>query len=346
MTIRRAVGLLLLLPAAAWAQRTDTARVDTARADTTHADTAHANTAAAPAAHPIAARADSLPADAARADSTGGDTVFRAAQRLAAEGNGDSARALVGARLDSAAPGSAEYVDALYWRAVVAATAADAERDLRTIVVTYPASARAADALMRLAQLELARGDRDQAVAHLQRIVVEHPESPNRGRAEFWIARTMMDEGNVPVGCARLADAARLTPSSQVELANQISYLNQRCAGVDTTAGAPAAAGTPAGHAPAGHAPARSPNAAPPAAASTSAAGRYTVQVAAFSTLASATGLRDALVARGYPARVVGTTKPFRVRVGRYATRAQADAAARAMRAKKLSAYVTSAETP
>jgi hypothetical protein len=43
---------------------------------------------------------------------------------------------------------------------------------------------------------------------------------------------------------------------------------------------------------------------------------------------------------------VVGTAKPFRVRVGRYATRADADAAAQAMRAKKLTAYVTSAETP
>lgn len=328
MTIRCGLAALLLVPVVVWGQTTDT----------THADSAHVDTAVVGVVRPDSGRADSVRVGNARADSSGGDTIFRAAQRLAAEGRGDSARALVGQKLDSAPPGSAEYVDALYWRAVVAATAADAERDLRTIIVTYPASARSADALMRLAQLELARGDRDQAVAHLQRIVVEHPESPNRPRAAFWIARTLMDEGNLPAGCARLADASRLTPASEVELVNQIGYLQQRCQGVDTAANA-ATAQTPA----------RGATAAPPARrapSGMSAHGRYTVQVAAFSTLASATGLRDALLARGYPARVVGTSKPFRVRVGRYATRADADAAARAMRAKKLAAYVTSAETP
>lgn len=320
MTIRGLVGMLLLVPGVALAQTPDSAR-----ADSTHV--------AAPRADSV--RGDSSQRDSSvRADSTGGDTIFRAAQRLAAQGQSDSARALVGLRLNTASPGSMDYVDALYWRAVLAATAADAERDLRTIVVTYPASARSADALMRLAQLELARGDRDQAVAHLQRIVIEHPDSPNRGRAAFWIARTLLDEGNAPMGCARLADASRLTPPTQVELSNQIAYLNQRCQGVDTTA--PAAGSHPA------------PNATTPApvASGTSSHGRYTLQVAAFSTLASAAGLRDVLLARGYPARVVGNAKPFRVRVGRYATRADADAAAKEMRAKKFTAYVTSAETP
>jgi TolA-binding protein len=331
MTIRFALGVILFVPVLAWGQTSDTA----------HADSARADTAPVAAARPNSVGPDSLRANTTRTDSTGGDTIFRAAQRLAAEGRGDSARALVGQKLDSAPPGSAEYVDALYWRAVVAATAADAERDLRTIIVTYPASARSADALMRLAQLELARGDRDQAVAHLQRIVVEHPESPNRPRAAFWVARTLLDEGNLPTGCARLADASRLTPSTEVELANQIGYLQQRCQGVDTTAKATAT-----------QAPARAASSAPPppaptrATSGTAARGRYTVQVAAFSTLALANGLRDVLVARGYPARVVGAAKPFRVRVGRYATRAVAEAAASAMRAKKLTAYVTSAETP
>jgi TolA-binding protein len=337
MTIRCALCVMLLVPVLAWGQSSDTAHADSARADSARADTAPLGVA-----RPDSVRPDSVRPNTTRTDSAGGDTIFRAAQRLAAEGRGDSARALVGQKLDSAPPGSAEYVDALYWRAVVAATAADAERDLRTIIVTYPASARSADALMRLAQLELARGDKDQAVAHLRRIVVEHPESPNRPRAAFWVARTLLDEGNLPTGCARLADASRLTPASEVELANQIGYLQQRCQGVDTTAKATAAPPVP-GRSPS---PAPTPPAPPQATSGMVAHGRYTVQVAAFSTLASATGLRDALVARGYPARVVGTAKPFRVRVGRYATRADADAAASAMRAKKLTAYVTSAETP
>jgi cell division septation protein DedD len=337
---------MLLVPVIARGQtpdsaRTDSARVAAPRVDSVHVDSVHRDSVQRDSVQRDSVQRDSVQRDSVRADSTAGDTIFRVAQRLAAEGQGDSARALVGQRLNTVPPGSARYVDALYWRAVVAATAADAERDLRTIIVTYPASARSADALMRLAQLELARGDRDQAVAHLQRIVVEHPENPNRGRAEFWIARTLLDEGNMPTGCARLADASRLTPASQVELANQISYLDQRCQGVDTTA--QTAASRPASHA---ASPAPTTPAPSAVTSGTSNTGRYTIQVAAFSTLASATGLRDALVARGYPARVVGTAKPFRVRVGRYATRAEANAAAGAMRAKKFTAYVTSAETP
>lgn len=275
-------------------------------------------------------------------DSTATDSVFLRAQRLVAEGQGDSGRALVQQALDSAPPGSSRYAEALYWHAVVAATAADAERDLRTIVVSYPLSARSADALLRLAQLEMTRGDDDQALEHLQRILVEHPDSPDKSRAEFWMARVLFDKGNAPRACARLADAARSTPASQVELRNQIDYLNQQCAGVDTTAVVPASGARASGGG-AKSAPPRAAGAKPVAPA---AGGRWTIQVAAYSTHEAAERLRSTLAKRGYDARVVGSAKPFRVRVGRYATREAADAAATKMRADKLSAYVTEAESP
>ncbi len=289
------------------------------------------------------------------------DSVFVRARRLVAEGHADSGRALVQAALDAAPVGSPQYVEALYWRAVVAATAADAERDLRRIVIEYPLSARSADALLRLAQLEMTRGESDQALQHLQRIVLEHPESPERARAELWMARVLFDRNDPPRACARLADALRITPVSAVELRNQIDYLNQRCVGVDTTA----ATGSPQGRAPAGGAGAVGSGAGggkigvstaaqktgEPFPTSSRAAGsrparQYTVQVAAYSTLQAAERLRASLAARGYDARVVGTEKPFRVRVGRYDTRAAADSVARQMRAKKITAYVTEAESP
>ena len=47
----------------------------------------------------------------------------------------------------------------LYRRATLAYTAGEAEHDLRTFVAKYPRSARTRDGLMRLAQLELSRGD-------------------------------------------------------------------------------------------------------------------------------------------------------------------------------------------
>jgi len=68
------------------------------------------------------------------------------------------------------------------------------------------------------------------------------------------------------------------------------------------------------------------------------------VQVAAYDTRDAAVTLQHSLIARGLEARIVGTTKPFRVRVGYYDTRAKADAAAAQLKAKQLTVYVTEAE--
>lgn len=288
-----------------------------------------------------------IPALARAQSSTGEgtqtDTIFLRAQRLVAEGQGDSGRAIVQARLAAAPAGSPEYAEALYWRAVVAATAADAERDLRTLIIEYPLSPRSGDALMRLAQLEMTRGDNDQAIAHLQRVVTEHPDSPMRARAEFWMGRALFEKGDAPAACAKLADASRATPTTQVELHNQIDYLSQRCTGVDTAAAATAAAAVPPAMAAA-----RESTSAGRRGASRAAPARggtpYTIQVAAYSTKGAAERLRASLAARGYEARVVGSAKPYRVRVGRFDTREAANAAAARMRARKLSAYVTEAE--
>jgi cell division septation protein DedD len=64
----------------------------------------------------------------------------------------------------------------------------------------------------------------------------------------------------------------------------------------------------------------------------------YSVQVAAFNRRDQAQALHDALIQRGYDSRVWGSVAPFRVRVGRFATRAEADSlAARMERARVMS---------
>jgi len=155
---------------------------------------------------------------------------------MAAEGQGDAARALVQHEIDTASAGSPRYVDALYWRAVVAATAADAEKDLRRIIIEFPLSPRNEDALLRLAQLEMTRGENDQALSHLQRLVIDHPTSPSRARASFWMARVYFDKNQTPAACRSLADAAHNTSPGQVEQHNQIGFWMQRCHGMDTAA--------------------------------------------------------------------------------------------------------------
>jgi cell division protein FtsN len=313
---------------------------------------------------PLAAQTAPAVDTTARADSS--DSIFVRAQRMAAEGQGDAARALVQHEIDISAAGSPHYVDALYWRAVVAATAADAERDLRRIIIEYPLSPRNEDALLRLAQLEMTRGDNDQALAHLQRLVIDHPTSPSRARASFWMARVYFDKNQTPAACRSLADALHNTSAAQVEQRNQIDFWMQRCHGTDTAAVASAAPDTTTPAPPQSTAASASVAPPPPAApaASTTTARttttvrssttsthegatrvKYTVQVGAYPTRASAESHRKALTARGIDARVVGSAAPYRVRVGRYGTRAEADAAAQRLKAKKISVYVTEAES-
>ena len=57
--------------------------------------------------------------------------------------------------------------------------------------------------------------------------------------------------------------------------------------------------------------------------------GAFTVQVAAYDTKRAADKLAATLKGQGLDARVIGKEKPFRVRVGRYATRGEAEEASR-----------------
>ncbi|HTG53942.1 MAG TPA: SPOR domain-containing protein [Gemmatimonadaceae bacterium] len=290
----------------------------------------------------LAASASAQSTDTAAAP----DTVFTRIQQLAANGQGDAARALAQQAVESAPTASQRFVEALYWRAVVAATAADAERDLRTIIVDYPVSPYSTDALMRLAQLEMTRGENDKAMSHLQRVVTEHPDSPDRARASFWMARVAFQQGQSAQACRQLADASRTAADSNIELKNQIEYWQGRCTGVDTLAkasradsGGKGAAGAATGAAATKAAPAPAPSAA------SATKPMWTVQVAAYKSKSSADALVKSLKDRGYDARTYGTIAPFRVRIGRYDTRAKAESAAEKMNTKKITGFVTEAES-
>jgi DedD protein len=183
--------------------------------------------------------------------SPGVNPVYLRAQMLVNDGNAAAGRALVDSMIAVAAPGSNEYAEGVYWRAVLAATAADAEMDYRRLVVDFPGSPRVGDALIRLAQLEIARANYDGALRHLNRLIAEHPESPLRPRAGYWMARAMFDKNDLPGGCAAIADALARTSEGDAELRNQITYLNQRCAGIPPAGMAPPAVSTTGAVAPA-----------------------------------------------------------------------------------------------
>ena len=172
------------------------------------------------------------------------DSIFKRARRLVADGDGTAGRALVDSMLRAAREGTAAYGDALFWRGALSETAADAERDYRQVIVEYPLSPYADDALLSLAELEQARGDRAAAYQHLQRFVREHPPGPSRARAGLAAARLAFEQRDVPRGCAMINDARLSAGTSDVELRNQIEYHGSRCPATTASAPAPAASAT------------------------------------------------------------------------------------------------------
>jgi cell division protein FtsN len=164
------------------------------------------------------------------------DPIFVRAQTLVSDGNGVAGRALIDSVIAKTAPTSQLYPQALFWRATLAANAADAESDYKHIVVDYPLAPQAEDALLRLAQLELARGDRDGALNHLQRIPRDYPRSKSLARASYWRARVLFEKNDIPNACTANASALAQADASEIELRNQIQYQGQRCPAVAAAA--------------------------------------------------------------------------------------------------------------
>lgn len=284
----------------------------------------------------ILAHVAALAASAQTPPAAGADSVFNRARLLVAGGNGAAGRVLVDSMLTVAAPGTPEYGEALYWRASLAATSADAETDFRRVIVEYPLSRRAGDALLKLAQIEVARGDRPSAITHLERFLLENPKSTERPRTALLLVRLAFEQNEPQAACVFLSRVLGEVPESDVEVRNQLSYYTPRCAAVDTTRVGQAA--------PDSAAKADSAKAAKAATAAAKAKGKYTLQIAAYTTRAEADGLAKRLKARGLDVRVVGTAKLFRVRIGRYETRAAAAAAQKDLKTKnKIDAFVTEA---
>jgi cell division protein FtsN len=176
------------------------------------------------------------------------DSVFRRAIALVDDGEGVAGRAMLDSMVLNTRTGSLEHAEALYWRATVAPTATDAERDYRSILLDHPVSPRIPDVLLRLAQLELTRGHRAGALVLLQRLELEYPNAPNRARTSYWVARAFLDENDVARGCARVSEARSRLGRDDVELRNQIDFLALRCptaVAAAPTAAAPSTAPPP-----------------------------------------------------------------------------------------------------
>ena len=208
-----------------------------------------------------------VPDSAARAAATPAATASHAAvdraRRLVNEGRGAEGRTLLDSLVRVLPAGSPDLGRVLLWRAMTAATSEQAEADLRRVTVEFALTPPAETALVRLAQLEMQRGDRAAAFTHLQRLMVEYTTPGARARAAYWLGRLHRDGGDEAKACEAFGSAKTWTPPADVELANQVEYAARRCPAMPNTVAA--AAAPPLATAPAVTTPSQPPSQ-PPAA--------------------------------------------------------------------------------
>jgi hypothetical protein len=248
------------------------------------------------------------------------DPRLVAAIQLAQAGRQDSARALV-ARLLAALPTSdSVYPEVLYTAGVLGVDGRGITTPLQRIVVEFGQSPWADDALLRLTQFYFAQNDHASTVQSAERLRRDYPDSPLRGRSAFWGGRAYFRLGDEARGCALIGEALA-GAGEDVEFKNQAEYYGARCAGVATNRAPDTGRARAAPHADSG--------------ARTTAAGKFAVQVLAVRSTGQVDDMLTRLKVMGFQAQVGRDTSGlFKVRVGPYRTRQEAERARERLRAK------------
>jgi septal ring-binding cell division protein DamX len=218
-------------------------------------------------------------------------------------------------------PSDSTFPEALLASAILAADAATAARNLQRVVVEFGRSPWADEALLRLTQLYFAQGDPAATVQAAERMRRDYPDSPLKPRADFWGARAYFDLKDEVHGCELVREALDGT-GDDVEFKNQVTFYAARCGAEPPPVSVAAAAET-------------TPPPSDTSLAGGAAPAAYSVQVLAVKSAAQVDEMLTRLKVMGFEARVVRDTSGlFKVRVGRYATRAEAQQAQARLRTK------------
>jgi cell division protein FtsN len=97
---------------------------------------------------------------------------------------------------------TADRARALFLRGVLSTDPKDAEDAFVGVVLSYPSSAVAPAALLRLGQGLLAAGDARRAVAYLERLRSDYPGARERETGWLWLARAQHASGAATAACA------------------------------------------------------------------------------------------------------------------------------------------------
>ena len=216
---------------------------------------------------------------------------------LASAGRADEARAALESwwenqRVES---GRRDRQRGLWLRGILTVDPRMAGLDFQRLVLEYPGGPHSDEALLRLGLISAAAGEVPRAAQYFRTLVTDYPRSPQRRRAQEWLAENL-----VAIEEAELA--AELELEAQAALAAE-AELAPQAADVETREPEPA-----------------------PSISAESPSSRYAVQVGAFESEERARMLLASVNASGFRARMVRVTgSPLvRVRVGAFLDRAGA----------------------
>lgn len=215
-----------------------------------------------------------------------------------------------------------------------------AETDYLAIALGFPTQPQAAEALLRLGQLLVIKGDVQRAQGYLQRLAADYPGSDLRGPGLLWLARAYNIGGHRPQAC----NAARLglrDSGSNPDLASLLHVEEASACQLNSdSAASPAKARQQP--APARPTPPQPTPRRPTPPAEAPGQGRYAVQAGAFRLKNGAAALAARLEKAGHSSRLVlvPNSELFRVRVGRFTTTMEAEDLVRRLKAEGFNAVV------
>jgi tetratricopeptide (TPR) repeat protein len=248
--------------------------------------------------------------------------------RIAQEGQTDSAQQVLNGILATTSPNDSLFPQLLYTQGIIARTLDDRRRAFARITVEYANSSWADDALVQLALLDYAAGNRDEAARKFTRLKTDYPGSPLMVKASYWAARDLFELHRQQEACTWVNDGLAAA-GDDIETKNQLNWLSGRCGAAmaqdstRTDSNAPPSASSPAPPSGAGTAGGTKP----PAGGRPARRTGVGVQVGAVGTQADADRLAGNLTAAGFQSYVVKEGKLFKVRAGPYPDRAAAVAA-------------------
>jgi hypothetical protein len=121
--------------------------------------------------------------------------------------------------------------EALFARATTnAPITADAERDLNALVSQFPSSRHYDEALFRLANLEISRGDRAAAVQHFTQLAQHAPPGFMRNAALVYGAQATLEVGDTTAACQSITPDLTAAVAADSGLAPRLTALSSTCA--------------------------------------------------------------------------------------------------------------------